>query len=152
MCVVADLYLQHLASHAVGLVVPVVEVEIQVTEFACLGLWVVLREVGAFEYQRLDAVLLHGVDDVLLYLLLVAVPPTCLLKFGQPWNLHLTWYVEICHGVGCQGSHMVLLHQSEEAPPVFGRQRDIKTSRLRDFGIFKRTAKQSKGYVNFVNH
>ncbi len=128
--VVSYIRAQLLLGHAVGLVVLVVEIEIQVAELAQFGLGVVLREVGALEHQGLDAVLLHERDNFLLYLQLIAVPAGGLVAFGQPRNLHFARHVECRHGVGRQGDDMVLLQEAEEAPPIlWGERRKVRGER-----------------------
>ena len=118
--VVADGSFQLFMCHAVGFVVLVVEVEVQVAELAQFGHRVVLRRMGAFEHQRVDAVPFHGVDDLLLHLALVSLPADRFVALGEPWDLHLARHIQRRHRVGRHRRHVVLPHQAEETPPVVG--------------------------------
>ena len=118
MGIVAHLHLQHPAGHTVGLVVAVVEVEVQVAEPAPFGHGVVAGRTGAFEHQGVDAVARHGVYDVLLHLGLVAVPTLGLVALGQPGHQHFARRCCRSNGVAAHGIHQVVLQQAEEPPPL----------------------------------
>ena len=129
---VADAHSQLFFCHSVSFVVFVKEIEIQIAKFAQFGMWVIGGDMCAFQYKRLDAMFLQCIHDVVLYISLVACPICCLVAFRQPGDEHRTWWQHLfghlVKDLTDKRGDVVALQETEEAPPILGRHRDIKTT------------------------
>ena len=83
--IIEYLYFEFPLCQCVGIVVPVVEVKVNVTKFAQLGLWVELSQMRSLEYEDFDTVTLHDVKNLLLHIALMLVPVRGFLMLAEPW-------------------------------------------------------------------